>query len=172
MKKFSLFLVVGLIAISFSQGEAFAAHKRCGLGSKLFGKKKTVLSQSSEISTNNLSSGDTSITYGTSGCKHDGHYIIKGFGMNETDQLDYVDSNFEELTLQMAQGSGEYVDGLAYAMGCPRDVYPAFQSMIHTQYESIAGATDSTPMSVLNQAKKSVTSDPTLSKACTARIDG
>ncbi|MDZ4678061.1 MAG: DUF3015 family protein [Oligoflexia bacterium] len=160
-----------LILILLVSLESFAGGNRCGLGSKIFGGKKGITSQTFENSTNRVSSGGASISYGTSGCKHDGNLFIDGFGMNGTEQLEYVDSNFEELIIQVAKGQGEYLDGLAYVVGCPQTAYSSFRSMARKTYQSISNQ-EVTPVILLNETKRELRRDPVLKQSCQNIVAG
>lgn len=152
-------------------GNAEAANKRCGLGSRLFGWSKGISSQVSEVATNGSSSGGSSIAYGTSGCKHDGSLIHKSIGKNDIneDQILYTEANYEELLLEMSQGSGEILKGFAMTLGCSEKGLGAFSAFTREHFNSLipeVGVDDSTPQLLLNNISKEVNQNQVLLQAC------
>ena len=170
MKKISTRLLTLLFALVLSQN-ALAANKRCGVGSRLFGWSKGILSQVSEVSTNGSSSGDASISYGTSGCKHDGNLIHKIIGKSEIqdEQIMFAEVNYEEIVMEMSQGQGEVLKGFAMTLGCSERGVGVFSTFTREHFEKLVpsiGATGSSPQLLLNNLSKEANQNPDLLKAC------
>lgn len=174
MKTFKRLTWVGLSSLSLFcllVGNAEAANKRCGLGSRLFGWSKGIFSQISELATNGMSSGGSSIAYGTSGCKHDGNLIHKTLGKNDIneDQILYAEANYEELLLEMSQGSGEILKGFAMTLGCSEKGLGTFSAFTRERFNSLMPSVetgDSTPQLLLNNISKEANQNPVLLQAC------
>lgn len=100
----SAFLVAGSVyAADSSNG--------CGLGWRI-APKQSLLSSSTRSTTNAFLPNTFSMTFGTSGCAQ--HSIVKKDRAIEH----FVEANFENLQIEMAQGQGESVATLGEIMGC------------------------------------------------------
>lgn len=164
----ALLAVVGLCLFTEN---AEAANKRCGLGSRLFGWSKGVLSQVTEIATNGSFSGGSSIAYGTSGCKHDGSLIHKTLGKKDIDedQILYAEANYEELLLEMSQGSGEVLKGFAMTLGCSEKGLGTFSAFTREHFNRLipdSQSDGSTPQQLLNNISKEANQNQVLLQAC------
>lgn len=168
LNKLSLILVLAL-AMSSS---AFAKNQRCGVGTMIFGKSKSIASQLSENTTNRSSSGQASISYGTSGCKHNGTLFFKGpsgFGQVNREEQMYANANYEELMREMSQGKGEVLQAFAETLGCEQGVWSEFYSTTRTNYTKIFDGSDS-PDAMLINVKKEIQANPTLNAGCKAFV--
>jgi hypothetical protein len=128
----------------------------CGLGWKV--NSRNSLSGTSTRGTTNPYgvSSMFGTSFGTSGC--DRHSIVK----NEKRALHFAEVNYDSLILEMALGSGEFLDGFAMTLGCSSQ---AFSSAMQRNFKQIMTAGDSAaPM--LNQVNKIIRADSTLSFQC------
>ncbi len=166
-------IVMGVLSVALFASGSAEAGKRCGLGSKILGKQKGIISQVSEIITNQASSESNSISYGTSGCKHNGSLINPSIGMNNPaeeqifEQKAYADANFEELKVEMAVGKGETLEGFASQFGCSEQAAPLFFRATQKGYESIIPANGANPDLMVDQVRHQIQVDPVLKQACT-----
>ncbi len=161
-----------LMILSWVVSTSAFANKRCGLGSKFFGKSKAIISQMSEITTNAASSEANSITSGTSGCKHNGNLITPSLGKVDIkkeaieEQNAYADVNFEELKMEMAMGKGEVLTGFAASFGCEKASNIEFIKMTHDQYGEIVTGPNATPSDLVNKIREKIRTNSTLKTNC------
>lgn len=149
---------------------ALAGNNRCGLGSKLWGKNKGIVSQVSEMITNPTSSEGSSVSTGTSGCKHNGVLFFEPLGKNDrlNDQLLYANANYEELLLEMAAGSGGTLQGFAETFGCSGDAAGVFGTMTKAGYSRIINHDEVTPEQMLYNVRETFRTTAPLVKSCGA----
>ncbi len=129
----------------------------CSLGWKVNGR--TSMSGTTTRGTTNLY-GVSSIfgtTFGTSGC--DRHSIVK----NEKRAIHYAEANYNNLILEMAAGSGEFLDGFATTLGCKPE---AFGSAMQKNYSQII-QNGNAPTPLLKQVSSIIQTDSSLSSQCT-----
>lgn len=158
MKKVAL---LSLLALVVSAPALAAGYKSagCGLGSMLI--QDDGIMQIFAATTNGTSANQTfGITSGTSNCTGAGGYVKA-----EVAQEMYVSSNFDSLSQEMAQGSGEHLSALASLMGCEQNSHAQFSAVLKQNYRSIASQA-STPEQMLQSVKSTVSSDSNLSSSC------
>ena len=149
---------VGLVLAFFSTGALAAdSSSGCGLGWEVT-QKQSLVSSAIRSTTNAFLPNTFSMTFGTSGCTK--HSIVR----NEQEQKYFVEANLDQLTLEMAQGDGEYLRGFAAVMGCER-VYGDFSRSVQRNYGTIVPAV-SNPAAILENVKREIQANPTLSQAC------
>ena len=147
---------------SFASGDVLLGgegNDRCGVGSMIFGSKKSISSQTSEDSTNRASSESVSVTTGTSGCSN------SGFAANPKEAY-YAHANFEELLIEMPQGRGEVLAGFAQTLGCGNGAVPRFMKMTQDKYSEISSDSAINPNQMLNSVKVQIKADPELAQSC------
>lgn len=128
----------------------------CGLGWKVNGR--TSLSGTTTRGTTNPY-GVTSVfgtTFGTSGCEK--HSIVK----KDKRALHFAEANYNTLILEMASGSGEFLDGFAMTLGCNSQ---AFGNAMQRNFSQIMSAGDSAAP-LLNQVNAIIRLDSGLSSQC------
>ncbi len=156
--------VVGAVAalvVSIGSVSAADSSSGCGLGWEVT-QKQSLVSSAVRSTTNVVLPNTFSMTFGTSGCTK--HSVVK----NEQEQKYFVEANLEQLTLEMAQGEGEYLRGFAAVMGC-ENVFGDFSSAVQRNYGTIVPATAS-PAVLLENVKAQIRSNPTLVRACAASV--
>ena len=160
-------LIIGILALSSA---AIAGSNRCGVGSKIFGKSQGIISQLSEITTNNVSSESYSITYGTSGCKHDNNLIHKGIGKNDRlqEQLEFADVTLEELVNEMAAGRGPNLMAFAEFFVCTGDAATAFGTMTRNSYSDIVDTENASTVEIVRRVRETFRKQMTLRHRCNA----
>jgi DUF3015 family protein len=129
----------------------------CGLGAMLWAdsaSKKHILQQSMIASTNATGMQTFAITSGTSGCTNDG-VIVQNERVNV-----FAGINFDSLTQEMAQGSGEHLSSLATLMGVPVEMQPQFFALVQQHYDAILQPQNATPVTMLNSLYETMASDP------------
>lgn len=160
MKKQLLFAAV-LIACSPIAAQAAAGTMEsgpgCGLGAMMWADsaaKKHILQQSMIATTNGTGMQTFAISSGTSGCTNDG-VIVQNERVNV-----FAGINFDNLTQEMAQGSGEHLSSLATLMGVPEDLQPQFFALVQEHYDAILQAQNATPVTMLNGLYQTMASHP------------
>lgn len=128
----------------------------CGLGWQVT-DKKTWVGTTTRGTTNLFVPPTFGMTSGTIGC--DQHPVA----MKDMDAATFVATNLEPLSIEMAQGQGEYLTAFAQTMGCS-DV-SAFGRMTQNHYSEIMG-TQSSGVEVFKRVKSRVQTDATLASSC------
>jgi hypothetical protein len=167
------FIVFFSLVFGFLLSSDAFANKRCGLGSKIFGKSKSIISQTFENSTNRVVGGASSIAYGTSGCKDDGMLLFEPLGKNDDqkkieEQVHYANANYEELVYEMAAGNGETLTGFAETLGCRGDGISTFGSTTRANYSKIIQNENMAPEQMLYNVRETLRANPVLLAQCGA----
>lgn len=155
-------LVLNLIVfLGFSNlVSAATGDAGCGLGSLIF-QKNSIISQELASTTNASSySQGFGITTGTSNCK------ANGIAKADKSEIFYVESNFQNLKIEMAKGQGETLNGFAQILGCSPKGVTGFGSFTRSKFEKIIPSEKTTPIEMLERFKSESDQDPTLSKEC------
>src|SRR5689334_13977730 len=103
------FVFLGLLAVGTAQAED--KSNGCGIGWQVT-NRETLLGSSTRMTTNAFLPNTFSMTSGTSGCAK--HPLAE----KDTPAATFIVSNYDPLLLDMSTGRGEYLEGLARAMGC------------------------------------------------------
>jgi len=151
-------LIIGLFAL-LSASMAFAGDSSsgCGMGWQV-AKDNSLVSSFTRSVVNATFSNTIAMTLGTSGCAR--HSIV----YNEMKGIHFVESNKNELAIDMAKGNGEYVTGLAQVFGCQNT--KAFGSMVQNKYESVLPSENISGVELYNNVKNEIRKDSTLSQTC------
>lgn len=157
-----LFLMLGLVALVATPALATEKGPGCGMGKQIFGGSKGLVPHISAASTNQTSglSQTLGITSGTSGCDTDS--IIN----KDKEQEVFVAVNFDTLSQEMAQGTGNQVRALAQLMGCPADVHETFSAVTQQQYEDLFAPDRAQPVIWLAGLKRDLRSHGILAARC------
>ncbi len=160
MKKQLLFAAM-LIACSPMAAHAAAGVMEsgpgCGLGAMMWAdsaSKKHIIQQSLIATTNGTGMQTFAITSGTSGCTNDG-VIVQKERVNV-----FAGINFENLSQEMAQGSGEHLSSLATLMGVPVELQPQFFALVQEHYDAILQAQNATPVTMLDGLYQTMAGHP------------
>jgi len=94
------------------------------------------------------------ITSGTSGCTNDG-VIVQKERVNV-----FAGINFDNLSQEMAQGSGEHLSSLATLMGVPVELQPQFFALVQEHYDAILQAQNATPVTMLDGLYQTMAGHP------------
>jgi hypothetical protein len=115
----------------------------CGLGWQVT-NKKSFLATTTRQSTNSVVPPSFGMSSGTIGC--DQH----SFAKRDVDAMNYVATNYESLKVEMAEGSGEFLQSFASVMGCTDSA--AFGKMTQKNYRTIVGEGNSST-AIFNNVK-------------------
>lgn len=158
------FLAVLVVALCGT--EAFAAAKQdispnqgsdsCGLGWQVT-DKRTFFGTTTRGTTNFVIPSSFGMTSGTIGCEK--HEIAK----NEIDAAKFATVNFDALTIEMAQGEGEYINGLAAVMGCSANAAD-LGKLARDNYKTISEQTSGIEM--YKSVRTLIRKDSKLSASC------
>ncbi|UVT20077.1 MAG: DUF3015 family protein [Nitrospira sp.] len=154
----SLVLASALISVQPGTGlAAWGDGPGCGFGKMVFTTEpKSILLQHFG-STLNVPTQPFAITSGTSGCTNNG-MIVK-----EDRATVFASVNYDNLSQEMAQGSGEHLASLATLLGVPPDRQLGFFSLVQAHYRSLVQAGDNSPQTMLIALQAAVAEQPDLS---------
>ncbi|MBI3544522.1 MAG: DUF3015 family protein [Deltaproteobacteria bacterium] len=156
----SFILVLALMSITLV-ASAEDKSDGCGLGWQVT-NKTSFLATTTRSTTNAFVPPTFGMTSGTIGCAQ------HSFAKKDLPAVHYVASNYEPLMIQMAEGRGEYVDGLAKSMGCGDGVADAFGRMTQSKYRTLLQGGKASAIELFNRVKQEVRSDAVLAVGCNA----
>jgi hypothetical protein len=128
----------------------------CGLG-EMVAPKKTMVSATTRAGVNYVLPNTFSMTSGTSGCA--AHTLVK----IEKRAIHYTEVNYDSLEMEMAQGQGEFLNGLASVLGCEQN---AFGQATQLNYGKIVPQNERSPIKLLDSVHELIRTSPDLAKAC------
>lgn len=141
----------GALDSSMSSGGTVEPDKGdgCGLGWQVT-QKRSFLATTTRGTTNSFVPPTFGMTSGTIGCEQ------HSFAKEDRDAAVYAFNNLEPLTVEMAQGSGEYLSAFARTLGCSDSVQAEFGRMTQDNYSVITNAVNGAEMfhNVKAQMKK------------------
>ncbi len=120
-----------------SAGNAFAQDKSTGCGPGWYVTKSYTWLATTTRNTTNSYIQPFATTTGTSGCTK--HSIVQ----NDKRSFDFLDTNYDQLAQEAAQGGGEYLAALARSLGCGDRHMAAFEQGVHADYAAIFAAQES-----------------------------
>lgn len=129
----------------------------CGLGWQVT-DKRTLLATVIRGTTNSVVSYGFGMTSGTMGCEK--HEIAK----KDEDTVRFVATNIEPLSVEMAEGQGEFLHAFARSMGCGDQVVGQFGQMTQKNYQSLIETQSGVKM--FKEVKRQISQDPVLSQGC------
>ena len=148
--------------VNAEKGVNPAGTDGCGLGWQVY-QKKTMLGTTIRGTTNAVVPPTFGMTSGTMGC--DQHQLAK----NDVDAARYAFNNQEPLSIEMAQGEGEYLAAFAKTLGCDDSVQGEFAKMTQENYAAIAG-NNASAIEMLQNVKAQVKKNAALSQSCRAQF--
>lgn len=135
----------------------------CGWGTQLWkgipGKPANI---AASITNGLLSNQAFGMSSGTSGCKANGP-VVQNMSKEQTV---FVAVNYDNLSMEMSRGQGEYLVAYAELLGCPSDRLEKFGAVTKNNYKNIFGA-ENQPVNVLLNTKTAIRSDSELAATCT-----
>ncbi len=127
MIKTFIAILIGVVGFS---AHAADQSSGCGLGWKV--NSRNSLSGTTTRGTTNPYgiSSFFGTSFGTSGCEK--HSIVQ----KEKRAIHYAESNYDNLILEMAKGSGEFLNGFAATLGCKSELFgPTMQKNYSKIYQ-------------------------------------
>jgi hypothetical protein len=159
--RFGIIGLVVLSCIAFVPAVQAGDSAGCGLGSKVFEGQSGMFPNILAVTTNSTSGNQTfGISSGTLGCN--GNDTVQ----RDAAQREFVAVNYDNLSEEMAQGGGAYVEALGSLMGCSSAVNPAFAEFSQRHYGTLFAATETTPTAFLEGLKQGMANDAQLSASC------
>lgn len=131
----------------------------CGLGWQVT-DKKTIIASVTRGTTNSVVPPSFGMSSGTLGCAK------ADFSKRDQEGVVYALSNYEPLSIDMAQGHGEYLEAFARTLGCNDAVVDAFGRMTQAKYGVISAGGKATPVQAYRNLKRQIQADPVLSRGC------
>lgn len=131
----------------------------CGLGWQVT-NKKTFLATTTRGTTNYVVPPTFGMTSGTMGC------VQHSFAGKDQDAAAYAMANYDALSVEMAEGRGEFLEALARTMGCSGGAIDEFGRMTQQRYRSIFNAGKATPVQMFKNVKHEVRQHPALARGC------
>ncbi|MES3037091.1 MAG: DUF3015 family protein [Bdellovibrionota bacterium] len=153
-----------LVTANLITSTAFAGDSGCGLGGVIISKNSKLL-QIFSITTNaSFFSQAFGITSGTSGCS------ASGIVSNDKQIEYFVEVNHDDLTREMAQGSGEKLQTLAVLNGCKTaEAQMMFSQMTQAGFKTIVPKAETTPEEIVVHVRNQMQATPDLMKMCEAQ---
>jgi hypothetical protein len=132
----------------------------CGIGWQVT-NKKTLMATCTRGTTNAFVPPTFGMTTGTMGCaKHDFSSV------QDKDAAVYAATNLDSLSIEMAEGRGETLQGFARAMGCNDAAFGSFSRMTQDNYKNIVNGGSASGLQVFDNVKNQIHADPVLSASC------
>jgi len=152
-------LIALLVLASFPMvTHAEDSSNGCGLGWQVT-DKKSFLATTTRDTTNVVVPPTFGMTTGTIGCeKH-------SFAAADQKGMEFVAVNFEPLTMQLAEGRGEYVQAFAATMNCQEGAYSDFGAAMQKNYKSIVGSGQNS-VELYQNVKSEISKNPALASRC------
>ena len=151
----ALFLLTIGTSICANAGDA-----GCGLGGLII-SKNTKLSQTLAVTTNGTFLSQLfGITFGTSGCSS------SGFVMKNKEAVQYAETNFQNLKIDMARGEGESLKALAQLVGCGNADLHAVGKVTRDSFSTILPSENTTPVDMLRNWAEALSASPEAARTC------
>lgn len=165
-KLMGIALAIGLLVVPLS---AWAGDKGagCGLGKVVFEGQSGWLSHTVALTTNGLGVGagiDTQtvgMTVGTLGCD-----TSKAVDARQAEQEVFVAVNLDNLSQDMAVGTGEHLTSLASLMGC-EGAASEFGQMTREHYTTLMQRADQSSSELISGLQQEISANPALASRCT-----
>jgi len=100
-------------------------------------------------------------TSGTGGCERNYSYLS---------QYRFAAVNKDKLALDMARGSGEYINAMAFLQGCPVEIYDTYAQVVKRKFNHIFPQSETDPILIVTNLNTLVDKDPVLGGRCNIGI--
>lgn len=149
-----------LVAALFVSVPAFSGDSGCGLGSMII-SKNTKVSQTLAVTTNSSFLTQLfGITSGTSGCS------ASEWVMNNKEAVQYAETNFQNLKVDMARGSGESLAALSQIAGCSGLSSESVGQVTRDSFSEIVTSEEITAVEMLQNWGRVLRSSPQTARTC------
>jgi hypothetical protein len=164
-KLMGIALAIGLLVVPLS---AWAGDKGagCGLGKVAFEGQSGWLSHTAALTTNGIgvavfTTQTVGMTVGTLGCD-----TSKAVDARDVEREVFVAVNLDNLSQDMAVGSGEHLTSLASLMGC-EGASSQFGQMTRERYTTLMERADQSSSALISGLRQEISADPALASRCT-----
>ena len=134
----------------------------CGLGKELWAdasNQKSIGAQVLAATTNGTLGNQTfGISSGTSGCTSNGTIL------SEYRVTVFANANFDNLSQDMAKGSGEHLTSFAELLNIPQEQRADFYALAQSHYRGLVESGENTPSAMLASLDRGMSAHPTLAK--------
>lgn len=161
MKRAIRIFALCALSVALLEMSVFAA-KGCGPGPLVIQGNQGMLVQSFGATTNAilLPTQTFAISSGTSGCSSSG--IVN----RDAEQRFFVTVNLQNLSEEMAQGEGPYLESLATLLGCDGVLRGEFSRLARENYAVLFGDGAVQPVGMLSRLKTEMQRNPRLAAGC------
>lgn len=131
----------------------------CGWGTQVFKGQSGLSAHTAAATTNGILGNQTfGMTFGTAGC--DTTKVV----MNDFERRTFVAGNLDNLSQEMAQGSGEHLAVLAGLMGIGKEDQASFYRLTQNQYGKLFQSTATSGSDLLASLDVALAADGQLAK--------
>jgi hypothetical protein len=163
MKKILTLLVSAAVLMTSSFAFSDDQSSGCGLGWQVT-QRMSLLSSAIRSTTDAFLPNTFSMTSGTSGCaKHD---IVK----NDEKAVLFAANNYDSLIVEMAQGSGEFLEGFAQALGCDEGSFSKFTTFTQSRYQKILDSSAGDGINFYKAVRTEMMTSPELATQCVPTV--
>lgn len=158
MNKLALGIALSMCLVPFSASQAEEKAAGCGVGKIVLEGKSGVGINIAASLMNDMLSGSSSITSGTMGC--DSTQTV----MNDSRKEVFLAANMDNLSMDIAQGQGDYLDSLAAIMGIESKDKDSFFSLTQDNYQALLGDNSTDAFQLLASLETVMSTDAVLAK--------
>ena len=159
MKQLLVILLLTAVATVFAADKSSG----CGLGWRVT-KSMTTTGSSTRSCTNGTFSNIFAMTSGTSGCSR--HSLV----LNHKMEVHFMEANMDRIAVDVANGHGEYLNGLARVLGCKDSIRAIFSREVQGNFEEVFPAINSRAYDSLIKIKSLIQSNPLLAVGCNTAV--
>ena len=177
MKKLlTLFVALSMPAMAFAAGKAAPAPEKkgfmdsaasvdpdkgdgCGLGWQVT-QKRTMIATTTRATTNGFVPPTFGMTSGTIGCEQ------HSFAKNEEAGAKFAYNNFDSLSIEMAEGNGEFLAAFARTLGCNDNAVEHFGAFTQKNYRSIIRSEKTSAVEMFKNVRTQMSKDAVLATQC------
>lgn len=157
MKKLVMSAAITLAALPL--GASADGGAGCGWGSMVFQGQSGAFAHIIATTTNGTSFNQWfGLTTGTAGC--DPTTVVR----NDFQREEFVASNLDNLSQEMAQGSGDHLDSLAAIMGIAEEDRTKFYSLTQQRFDHLMSSARKGSQEMLSALDQEMLADPALAK--------
>jgi hypothetical protein len=163
MKKILVLLIGGAVLMASPFAFSDDQSSGCGLGWQVT-QRMSLLSSAVRSTTDTFLPNTFSMTSGTSGCAR--HDIVK----NDEKAVYFAANNYDSLIVEMAQGSGEFLEGFAQALGCDEASFSTFSAFTQSRYKKILENSANDGINFYKAVRTEMQTSPVLAAQCVPTV--
>jgi hypothetical protein len=163
MKKILVLLVGTATLMTSSFAHSDDQSSGCGLGWQVT-QRMSIVSSAVRLTTDTVLPNTFSMTSGTSGCAR--HDLVK----NDEKAVLFAVNNYDSLIVEMAQGSGEFLEGFAQALGCNEAAFSKFSTFTQSRYQKIFENSANDGINLYKAVRTEIQASPELATQCVPTV--